>query len=68
MNFYPAQLRAICHYIDALDEAEKRVMGLGTDLPYPEAIKLTDEGEMDFGKLVDEIGGAWSWVPPGGTV
>lgn len=70
MNFYPEQLQSIVIFIEALNEADKRVTAMDASygMPYIKGkIALTDEGDSDLGYLGDEIGGAWSWTPPGGT-
>lgn len=65
-NIYPKQMRAIVAYIEALDAAEERIhKEIAEDaLPYLDKIQITDADGTDYGELVDEIGGAWSWKFP----
>jgi hypothetical protein len=66
MNYYPDALKAIVSYIEALNAVDKTLEG-ADDIPYLAAIPLTDAHQTNYGKLVDEIGGLWSWVPPEAT-
>lgn len=63
MNFYPETLKAIVTYIEAINEADKKLEGID-DIPYLKKIGLTDAHQTDYGTLVDELGGLWSWSPP----
>lgn len=74
MNWYPEQLRVFAHIADqlsALDNSvEELIKNFETGYPGPapyleNGIKLIDSDGSNLGKFVDEIGGAWSWVPPG---
>lgn len=65
-NVYPDQLRQILSLIEALDAHDKRMIEAKPDYPIgPGVVPLRGyEDETDWGKLQDEIGGAWSWTPP----
>jgi hypothetical protein len=66
VNYYPDTLRTILVYIEALDAADKRVAEeiKADGLPYLEKIPLKDSEGSDYGHLIDEIGGSWSWQVP----
>lgn len=61
--FYPDTLRAILAYIEALDAVDERVANeiKADGLPYLGKIHLLDSEGTDYGHLIDEIGGSWSW-------
>jgi hypothetical protein len=64
MNYYPEHLKAIIAYCEALNAAEQVIGKIeGGSMPYPKRVPMTNEDETDWGELVDEIGGAWSWRP-----
>lgn len=67
MSFYPEQLRKVVVILDGLNRIDKELDEVQTEVPaevYFEKVKLTDSDGSDLGTAVDEIGGAWSWIPP----
>jgi hypothetical protein len=74
MNWYPEQLRIFALVAEKLNELDKLIEKEATDLKYhgeapylKTGVLLEDIDGTDLGKFVDEIGGVWSWVPPGET-
>lgn len=63
MNFYAEQLQAVVDYLNALNALESKGK---LSLVSPAPIVMFEDANGDpFGSLVDEVGGVWSWVPPG---
>ena len=65
-NFYASQLRSVAAFIERLDKAMEDFPETDENgLPTVYAVKIDLHVEGDpFGHLIDEIGDAWSWVPP----
>lgn len=62
MNFYAEQLQGVVDYLKALNALE--VHGK-VSLQTPAQIVIFEDAEpVPFGRIVDEVGGIWSWVPP----
>jgi hypothetical protein len=64
MNYYPEQLRriaAMCEALNEIDGALAPDTG-GMTLQFRPIIVI-DENDTEYGKLADEIGGAWSFFP-----
>lgn len=64
ISLYAESIQAIEIYVKHLNAAEQETSLLGDDVPYPKRVELTDQYGTDFGTLVDELGGTWSWIPP----
>ncbi len=66
-NWYPEHLKVIVTYIDALNDIEEKLRDIRAscsyELPFLSSPKLVDGDGGEYGELVDEIGGAWSWRP-----
>jgi nucleosome binding factor SPN SPT16 subunit len=61
MNYYPDQLRSIAKLIEALNVLDREAEGSVTLV---NRIAVVDsESDETLGYLVDEIGGAWSFLP-----
>jgi hypothetical protein len=61
--FYPNHLRHIADILEGLDRIEATT---DADLPYLRSgIELVDNDGGKWGIVRDEIGGSWSWIPPG---
>lgn len=64
MTIYPEQLQQIVHYINGLNEAEKK---MEHDNNIPDGLEVVlhvvvhDSDGGLLGRLVDEFGGAWSF-------
>jgi hypothetical protein len=74
MNWYPEQLRIFALVAEKLSELDELIEKEAANLKYPGStpylktgVLLEDSDGTDLGKFVDEIGGSWSWVPPGET-
>jgi hypothetical protein len=64
VSIYPDTLKTILIYIEALDEADKKIAELKlSSPPYLLEMPITDGDGINWGRLVDEIGGSWSWSP-----
>lgn len=63
MNIYPEQLKQIIAYCEALNTAEEdfQLATIGAGLTIHLAVVVLDEENLMLGRLVDEIGGAWSF-------
>lgn len=63
---YPAQIKCVLAYIEAMDEASKKIEEQGLDYAiWPTRIELRGPDDENWGYLSDEVGGAYSWTIPG---
>jgi hypothetical protein len=64
MNYYPDQLRSVVKLIEAMNALDREAEGSVT-LASKIAV-IDSESDETLGYLVDEIGGAWSFLPVDG--